>query len=115
MFGKGCNQSHSALFLKYLLDYIRGWAEQFPTYSCIALLEEHHTVDREDPIVLNTDTETEFLQVFNTLVKEHVAFPSKTLFPKRDQAETTSVSQLTSNRGQVNNHRSPQNSRSNRT
>ena len=39
LFGKACNQNHSALFLKYLLDYIRGWAELFPTYSSIANLD----------------------------------------------------------------------------
>ena len=35
LFGKQSNQHHAALFLKYLLDYIRGWAELFPTYDAI--------------------------------------------------------------------------------
>lgn len=73
------------LFLKYLLEYIRGWAELFPTYSCINGLtgslsgldseQEHHGVD--------TESETEFLQIYNTLIKEQVAFPSKELFTKK--------------------------------
>ena len=60
MFGKGCNQNHSALFLKYLLDYIRGWAELFPTYSCIESLNQAD-IAMENHMIISTDGETEFL------------------------------------------------------
>ena len=79
MFGKNCVQNHSALFLKYLLDYIKGWAEMFPTYQQINALNSMR-LDSE-PVQVSTDSETEFLHVYNTLLKEHVAFPSKELFP----------------------------------
>ena len=79
LFGKNCKQNHSALFLKYLLDYIKGWAEMFPTYQQINALNSMR-LDSE-PVQVSTDSETEFLHVYNTLLKEHVAFPSKELFP----------------------------------
>ena len=61
MFGKSCNQTHSTLFLKYLLEYIRGWAEQFPTYSCIKSLSNREAGAWDSDRVLHTDSETEFL------------------------------------------------------
>ena len=79
MFGKNCKQNHSALFLKYLLDYIKGWAEMFPTYAQINALDSGR-LDSE-PAIVSTDGETEFLHVYNTLLREHVTFPSKELFP----------------------------------
>ena len=96
LFGKNCNQSHSALFLKYLLDYIKGWAELYPTYAQISALSANN-MDVE-PAQVSNESETEFVQVYNTLVREHVAFPSKELFPikyqrTQEQGLRTSVSE----------------------
>ena len=67
--------------MKYLLSYIRGWAEQYPTYASIEQASQQHLqLMAESELDLMRDGETEYLQVYNTLLKENVAFPSKELF-----------------------------------
>ena len=49
-------------------------------------MDEDELLNRDSDLdrgARNTDSETEFLQVYNILVKEHVAFPSKELFPQK--------------------------------
>ena len=41
---------------------------------------------------MNTNSETEYLQVYNILLKEHVAFPSKDLFPTKSQGRMSIMS-----------------------
>ena len=65
--------------MKYLLDYIKEWAEVFPTQSKIWSLANQQSQDQIDEE--EDETKSEFQNVYEFLVKEHVTFPGKELFP----------------------------------
>ena len=75
LFGKNCNQDQSALFLKYLLIYIREWAEKFPTYNVVRGLNLD-AASMSEKEGFSSTSETEWLSVYNALLKEKVSFPS---------------------------------------
>lgn len=62
--------------MKYLLLYIREWAEKFPTYNSVWSLDSNHGASSEREAFAST-SETEWFSVYNALLKEHVTFPSR--------------------------------------
>ena len=69
--------------MKYLLDYIKEWAEVFPTQSKIWSLAEQQSQDQIEEE--EDETKSEFQNVYEFLVKEHVTFPGKELFPVKQK------------------------------
>ena len=63
--------------MKYLLIYIREWAEKFPTYNAVWSLNTIKDGAASDRDNFASTSETEWYGVYNALLKEHVAFPSR--------------------------------------
>ena len=56
--------------------YIREWATKFPNYSAVRQLNQNAN-SLNDRDGFSSSSETEWLVVYNTLLKEHVTFPSR--------------------------------------
>ena len=89
------------MFLKYLLIYIREWAEKFPTYNAVWALSNSKDGAASDRDNFASTSETEWCSVYNALLKEHVTFPSREQRQKAASARVHSVSNKQSANGTI--------------